>query len=63
MTISNICVGVVVFLCIMFVSFMFGGLVAFMTNNDDLTTFYAWMTVSLGLAVCMVIIFIQNNLI
>lgn len=26
MTVSNICVGVVVFLCIMFVSFMFGAL-------------------------------------
>lgn len=63
MTISNICVGFVVFLCIMFVSFIFGRLVAFMADDDDITTFYAWMTVSLVLAVCMVIIFIQNNLI
>ena len=44
MTVSNICVGVVVFLCIMFVSFMFGALVAFMTDDDDLTTFYAWVS-------------------
>lgn len=63
MTVSNICVGFVVFLCIMFVSFIFGRLVAFMVDDDDLTTFYAWMTVSFGLAVCIVTIFIQNNLI
>ena len=63
MTVSNICVGVVVFLCIMFVSFMFGALVAFMTDGDGITTFYECMTVSFGLAVCMVIILIQYNLI
>lgn len=35
MTISNICVGVVMLLCIMVVTFMFGWLVAFICDDDD----------------------------
>ena len=63
MTIGNICVGVVLFLCIMVVTFTFGWLSAFICDDDDMTTFGAWVMSSLGLAVCLVIIFIQSNLI
>lgn len=63
MTISNICVGVVLFLCIMVVTFMFGWLSAFICDDDDTTTFWAWVTTSVCLAVCLVIIFVQNNII
>lgn len=63
MTISNFCVGVVMFLCIMVVTFMFGWLVAFICDDDDMTTFCAWLTSSLCLAVCIIIIFVKNNII
>ena len=63
MTISNICVGVVLFLCIMVATFMFGWLSAFICDDDDMTTFWAWLTSSLCLAVCIIIIFVQNNII
>lgn len=63
MPISNICVGVVLFLCIMVVTFMFGWLSAFICDDDDMTTFWAWVTTSVCLAVCLVIIFVQNNII
>jgi len=63
MIISNICVGVVLFLCIMVVTFMFGWLSAFICDDDDMTTFWAWVTTSVCLAVCLVIIFVQNNII
>lgn len=63
MTISNICVGVVVFLGIMFMSFMLGWLIAFICDDEDMTMFWAWLTTSVCLAVCMVVIFIQNNFI
>lgn len=63
MTISDICVGVVLFLCIMVVTFMFGWLSAFICDDDDMTTFWAWVTTSVCLAVCLVIIFVQNNII
>lgn len=63
MTISNICVGVILFLCIMVVTFMFGWLSAFICDDDDMTTFWAWVTTSVCLAVCLVIIFVQNNII
>lgn len=62
MMISNICVGVVLFLCIMVVTFMFGWLSAFICD-DDMTMFWAWVTTSVCLAVCLVIIFVQNNII
>lgn len=63
MTISNFCVGVVMFLYIMVVTFLFGWLVAFICDDDDMTTFWAWLTSSLCLAVCITIIFVQNNII
>lgn len=63
MPISNICVGVVLFLCIMVVTFMFGWLSAFICDDDDMTTFWAWVTTSVCLAVCLVIIFVQNSII
>lgn len=63
MPISNICVGVVLFLFIMVVTFMFGWLSAFIYDDDDMTTFWAWVTTSVCLAVCLVIIFVQNNII
>ena len=63
MIVSNICVGVVLFLCIMVVTFMFGWLSAFICDDDDMTTFWAWVTTSVCLAVCLVIIFVQNNII
>lgn len=63
MPISNICVGVVLFLCIMVVTFMFGWLSAFICDDDDMTTFWAWVTTSVCLAACLVIIFVQNNII
>lgn len=63
MTVSNICVGFVLFLCIMVVTFMFGWFNAFICDDDDMTTFWAWVISSLGLAVCLVIIFIQSNFI
>lgn len=63
MPISNICVGVILFLCIMVVTFMFGWLSAFICDDDDMTTFWAWVTTSVCLAVCLVIIFVQNNII
>lgn len=63
MTISNIYVGFLLFLCVMVVTFMFGWLSAFIWDNNYMTTFWAWMIASLGLSVCLVIIFVQNNII
>ena len=63
MTISNIYVGFLLFLCIMVVTFMFGWFSAFIWDDNYMTTFWAWVIASLGLSVCLVIIFVQNNII
>lgn len=64
MTISNICVGVVLFLIVLVITGAFGWLNMWMADEKHMFMMgVAWIISSLGWAVCMAIIFVQNNLI
>ena len=64
MTISNICVGVVLFIIVLAITSIFGWFNMWMADEEDMfMVFVAWFTSSLGWAACMTIIFVQNNLI
>ena len=64
MTISNFCVGVVMFLCIMVVTFMFGWLNMVMSDEENLfAIFVAWITSTAGLATCFTYILVMKGFI
>lgn len=64
MTISNICVGVVVFIVLFVITGLLGWLNMFMADEEDLfAIFVAWIVSTAGLATCLTYIFVQNNFI
>lgn len=64
MTISNICVGVVVFIGLLVITGLLGLLNMFMSDEEDLyAIFVAWIISAAGLATCLTYIFVQNNFI
>lgn len=64
MTITNICVGVVLFIGILVITGVFGWFNMWMADEENMfMVFVAWIISSLGWAICLTIIFVQNNLI
>lgn len=64
MTISNICVGVVVFIVLFVITGLLGWLNMFVADEEDLfAIFVAWIVSTAGLATCLTYIFVQNNFI
>lgn len=64
MTISNICVGVVVFIVLLVITGILGWLIMFVSDEENLfAIFVAWITSTAGLATCLTYIFVQNNFI
>lgn len=64
MTISNICVGVVVFIVLLVITGILGWLNMFVSDEENLfAIFVAWITSTAGLATCLTYIFVQNNFI
>lgn len=64
MTISNICVGFVVFICLLVITGLLGLLNMFVADEEDLfAIFVFWIVSTAGLATCLTYIFVQNNLI
>ena len=60
MTFANCCVGFVIFLFILIGTWLPG----FLFNDDDWEAVYcdAWLTSSLGFAICLTIILYQNGI-
>lgn len=64
MTVSNICVGVVVFIVLFVITGLLGWLNMFVADEEDLfAIFVAWIVSTAGLATCLTYIFVQNNFI
>ena len=64
MTVSNVCVGVVVWLLILVTTGAFGWFNMWLGDEEGLfMIFIAWITSAAGFAVFLTIILVQNNLI
>lgn len=64
MTISNVCVGVVVFIVLFVITGLLGWLNMFVADEEDLfAIFVAWIVSTAGLATCLTYILVMNNFI
>lgn len=64
MTISNICVGVVVFIVLLVITGIFGWLNMFVADEENLfAIFVAWITSTAGLATCLTYILVMKGFI
>ena len=64
MTVSSICVGIVLFIGILVITGLFGWFNMCMADEENMCmVFVAWILSSLGWAICLTIIFVQNNFI
>ena len=64
MTISNICVGVVVFIVLFVITGLLGWLNMFVADEEDLfAIFVAWIVSTAGLATCLTYILVMKGFI
>lgn len=64
MTVSNICVGIVLFIVILVITSIYGCINMWLADEDSgFAMFVAWIISTAGLTICLIIIFIQNNFI
>lgn len=64
MTVSNICVGVVVFIVLFVITGLLGWLNMFVADEEDLfAIFVAWIVSTAGLATCLTYILVMKGFI
>lgn len=64
MTISNVCVGVVVFIVLFVITGLLGWLNMFVAGEEDLfAIFVAWIVSTAGLATCLTYILVMKGFI
>lgn len=64
MTISNICVGFVVFICLFVITGLLGWFNMFVADEEDLfAIFVAWIVSTAGLATCLTYILVMKGFI
>lgn len=64
MTVSNICVGVVVFIVLLVITGILGWLIMFVSDEENLfAIFVAWITSTAGLATCLTYILVMKGFI
>lgn len=64
MTVSNICVGIVVFIVLFVITGLLGWLNMFVADEEDLyAIFVAWIISTAGLATCLTYILVMKGFI
>ena len=64
MTISNVCVGVVVFIVLLVITGILGWLIMFVSDEENLfAIFVAWIASTAGLATCLTYILVMKGFI
>ena len=56
MNVGSLCVGVIVFMLIIFITYIIGWFRAFFGGDDEAVIFNAWIFASFGFAVCLTFI-------
>lgn len=65
MTFANFCVGIVVLLVILVTTFQTGYVFYWLNDECDETDIFVggWMLSSIGLAICLTVILVQNGIV